>query len=219
MASEPLHFGPGEDGSLRYAVAWRGDDGAVAVGNLVLDGSELVLRGSQHAYGSVERVHVPLADLVGVRIGRTDDDRVLGERSVVIALRSGAEIAVAPLGEAGAVFELADLVAELGARTAARRSAPVVVVLPLQPGTATRARELVAEGPPFDLSDVDVDRHEVFVTEHEVVFLFEGRRAREAVERLLRRPSVLREAVRWRECAAGRPRLGVETYGWQRAEP
>ena len=209
--SSPL----GDRRELRYGVAWRGSDGSQARGSLVLDGAELVLRGSR-AEGSLERVHVPLTQIGTVRIGRNEEDRIRGERSVVIELRDGRTIAIAPIGAAGAVFELADLVVELGAQAVGRETAPVVVVLPLRAGAAPRARKLVAGGPPFDLEEADLDRHTVFVTEHEVVFLFEGERARETLEKLLRRPRVLREAARWRDVLAGRPRLGDESYTWRR---
>ena len=215
MRTEPTSAPAAERRDLRYGVAWRGPDGREACGSLVLDGAELVLRGSG-ADGSVERVHVPLIEVSGVRIGRSEEDRVRGERSVVIELREGGKISIAPIGAAGAVFELADLVVELGAQVAGRDTAPVVVVLPLRAGTAARARELVADGPPFDLEQADLDRHIVFVTEHEVVFLFEGERARETLDRLLRKPRVLREAARWRDVLAGRPRLGEECYAWRR---
>jgi hypothetical protein len=206
---------PGDRLDLRYGVAWRAPDGREARGSLVLDGAELVLRGSG-SEGSLERVHVPLTQVGGVRIGRSEEDRIRGERSVVIELRDGGTISIAPIGAAGAVFELADLVVELGAQAAGRDTAPVVVVLPLRAGAAARARELVADGPPFDLDQADLDRHIVFVTESEVVFLFEGERARETLDRLLRRPRVLREAARWRDVLAGRPRLGEESYSWRR---
>jgi hypothetical protein len=206
---------PSNRHDLRYGVAWRGADGQEARGSVVLDGAELVLRGSR-SEGSLERVRLPLTQVGSVRIGRDERDRIRGERSVVIELRDGGTISIAPIGAAGAVFELADLVVELGAQAAGRDTAPVVVVLPLRAGAAAQARELVAEGPPFDLEQAELDRHIVFVTEHEVVFLFEGERARETLDRLLRRPRVLREAARWRDVLAGRPRLGEESYTWRR---
>ena len=206
---------PGDGHELRYGVTWRGSDGGQARGSLVLDGAELVLRGSR-AEGSLERIHVPLTKIANVRIGRSEEDRIRGERSVVIELRDGGTIAVAPIGAAGAVFELADLVVELGAQAVGRETAPVVVVRPLRAGAAARARELVSDGPPFDLEEAELDRHIVFVTEHEAVFLFEGEHARDTLDRLLRRPRVLREAARWRDVLAGRPRLGEESYTWRR---
>jgi hypothetical protein len=118
----------------------------------------------------------------------------------------------APRGAAGAVFELAALVAARRADEA--RRGRVLVVVPLRTGMAARARELVAAGPPFDLEAAELDRHQVFVTEREAIFLFEGRDVRETVERLIRSPRVLRDLGRWRRCAAGPPRIADETYAW-----
>jgi hypothetical protein len=212
-----LRPAPVEEHQAEYGVAWRDRDGRIAVGSLVLEGAALVLRGSSG--GAVLRERVPLERIAAVRIGRAEAERVRGERSVVLELRGGPTLQVAPLGAAGAVFELADLLAELSAQAAvAPAPTPVLLVLPLRPGAAERACELVAGGPPFDLEQAGLDRHQVFTTEREVVFLFEGEHAREAVERLVRDPQVLREAVRWRACLAGRPRLAEETYAWQRGD-
>lgn len=200
--------------SSEYAVAWRDGDGSVASGRLTFERSTLELRGTGED-GALSRERVPLEQVASVHVGRTDSERVRGERSVVLELRGGTTLTVAPIGAAGAVFELADLVAQLSSEQRGYEGR-VAVVLPLRRGSAARARELVASGPPFDVEHAELDGHQVFVSEREVVFLFEGERAREVVERLLRDPHVLREAVRWRECLAGRPRLADGTYAWRR---
>ncbi|HEX5468224.1 MAG TPA: hypothetical protein VFW80_04155 [Gaiellaceae bacterium] len=205
-----------EDLGAEYGVAWRGRDGTVASGSLALERGELVLRGSANG-GAVKHERVPLDRIAAVRVGRAEAERVRGGRSVVLELRDGGIVPIAPLGVAGAVFELADLVAELSADAAAA-AAPVVVVLPLRAGMSARARALVSSGPPFDLERAGLDRHQVFVTDHEAIFLFEGAHARERVERLLRDPHVLRHAARWRRCIAGAPRLAEESYAWRRQE-
>ena len=75
---------------------------------------------------------------------------------------------------------------------------------------------LVAEGPPFDLESLELERHDVFVGEREVVFLFEGESAPAAVEALSHNPAVLKAALRWRGILAGRPRLLQQRFGWTR---
>jgi hypothetical protein len=194
-------------------VAWRGSDGVVARGSARLEGSGLVLAGSGQN-GAVARERIALGEIETVRIGRAQSERVQGTRSVVLGLRGGTEFSVAPIG-AGQAFELAELVAELSAaeKHASRR---VVVVVPLRAGKADRARELVAGGPPFDIGALELEAHHVFVTEREAVFLFEGTAARETLERLVRSPRVVREAGRWSDCLAGRPRLADESYAWRR---
>ncbi len=205
---------PGSTRSIDYAVAWRNGDGVVATGRLTLESASLVLRG-RDVTGVTKCERVPLERIDAVRVGRTEPERVRGERSVVLQLSGGRTVAVAPIGAAGAVFELADLVAELSSEQRAS-DGRVVVVLPLRRGTAARARELVADGPPFDIEHAELEGHHVFVSEREVVFLFEGEHARETIERLVRDPRVLREAVRWRECLAGPPRVADGTYAWRR---
>ena len=51
----------------------------------------------------------------------------------------------------------------------------LVVIVPLREGTLEKARSLLAQGPPFDLEATDFDRHEVYLTDHEVVFVYEDK--------------------------------------------
>ena len=92
----------------------------------------------------------------------------------------------------------------------------LVVVVPLREGTRDKARSLLAEGPPFDLEATDFDRHEVYVTEREVVFVFES----EALPATLRLPgedpAVWKAAAAWEELMAGKPRRAETAYSWRR---
>ena len=97
-----------------YAVAWRGPDGAIAGGSLELDGADLVLRGALHGGRTVSR-RVPLDRVSAVRVGREPAERVRGAKSVILEVEGVGAIAVAPLGAAGAVFELSELVSSLRA--------------------------------------------------------------------------------------------------------
>lgn len=56
----------------------------------------------------------------------------------------------------------------------------------------------------------------MFLTDREVVFLFEGEDARKTVEELVGDPGIWRAATAWRECLDGRPRLADESYVWAR---
>ncbi len=209
----PSPRGDVDGGSTDYTVAWRCPDGPVAHGSLRVSRLGLVLRGAA-VDGSVMRQRLPLDQVRSVQIGRGAAERIEGERSVVLTLGNGETLAVAPLG-AGEVFELAELVAELTA-TESLDTERVAVVLPLKRGYAERARELVADGPPFDLESTGLDRHHVFVTEREAVFLFEGVAARTSLERLVRSPRTLVAAGRWRDCVAAAPRIAEESYAWRR---
>ena len=50
----------------------------------------------------------------------------------------------------------------------------VVVVAQLQEGARDQASELIAAGPPFEPGALGFERHAVFLSSEEVVFLFEG---------------------------------------------
>jgi hypothetical protein len=113
------------------------------------------------------------------------------------------------------VGELNEFLARLRAEHVVQ--ARVAVVVPIKRGEAEAARQLVEEGPPFEIEDLGLERHHVFVSEREVVFFFEGKSAAPAVNALMRSPDLLRTAVRWRRLLAGRPRIAEERFGWSRA--
>jgi hypothetical protein len=92
----------------------------------------------------------------------------------------------------------------------------LVVVAPLKPGARDAARLLIENGPPFDPATTALTAHEVFLTDREVVFVFEGEDARKTVEELVGDPGVWRAATAWKECLDGRPRLADETFVWAR---
>jgi hypothetical protein len=96
-------------------VAWQEGDGVVTRGSATIDEDDLVLRASGER-GSGVSLHIELRQVADLRIGRSERDRVRGERSVVIELVGGEIVSIAPLGAPGAVFELADLIAARGRR-------------------------------------------------------------------------------------------------------
>jgi hypothetical protein len=99
-----------------------------------------------------------------------------------------------------------------------RASSRLVVVAPLKDGMRERAAELIEDGPPFEPEGNALAGHEVYVTDREVVFVFEAEQPRAALEELAGDPSVWRAARAWREILAGRPRLAQQAYGWSRSE-
>jgi len=193
-----------------YAVVWRTGDGPTSSGRLEFGTDDLVLHGS----GGPDGLRIPFDDLSSVDIGRAADERINGERSLVLERQSCERVLVAALGGVGLLGELTDLLARLRAERAAR--ACVAVVVPIRRGAAEAARRLVGEGPPFDADQLGLERHHVFVSEREVVFFFEGDSAAAAVDALSRSPRVLNAAVRWRGILGGRPRLAEERFGWTR---
>jgi len=81
-----------------------------------------------------------------------------------------------------------------------------------------RAAELVRAGPPFDLAETGIVRHSVYVSAHEVVFVFEGHEVEWIVDQLIDEPFhyELHGALeQWAEIVDGRPRVARERFGWQ----
>jgi len=196
--------------SHEYAAVWRSGDGSTSCGKLEVGADDLVLHGSGE-----DELRIPFDDLSSVEIGRAADERINGDKSLVLERHSCERVLVAALGGVGLLGELTHLLARLRAEHAAR--ACIAVVVPIKRGSAEAARQLVEEGPPFDLERLGLERHHVFVSEREVVFFFEGESASAAVDALSRSPRVLNAAVRWRGILAGRPRLAAEQFGWTRA--
>lgn len=92
----------------------------------------------------------------------------------------------------------------------------LVVVAPLEAGMRSRAEELLREGPPFALDETAFDRHIVFLTDEEVVFVFEGPGETGTLNLPAESLDLLHAAQAWRECLAGRPRVAVTAYSWER---
>lgn len=94
----------------------------------------------------------------------------------------------------------------------------VAVVAPLKYGAYQDAKRLIEDGPPFDPAGTPLIRHEVFLSDSEVVFIFEGPDVSDAVAQLAVDPSVWRAAGEWADVLAGKPRIADESYRWLRAE-
>lgn len=92
----------------------------------------------------------------------------------------------------------------------------LVLVVPLREGAAARARELLAEGPPFELETTELERHEVYLTDREAVFLFEAAGDQPPLRIQAGSPTLRTAAAAWRECMAGRPRKAETAFSWAR---
>jgi hypothetical protein len=195
-----------------YAVVWQTGGGPTSSGRLELGADELILHGA--GQGSLR---IPLEQLSSVEIGRGPSERINGDKSVVLERHSCERVLITALGGVGLLGEITELLARLRAEQAAR--ACVAVVVPIKPGKAEAARGLIHEGPPFDLQQLGLLQHHVFVSDREVVFFFEGDNATTAVEALAHDPAVLKAALRWRGILAGRPRLAEERFSWTQHAP
>ncbi len=204
-----------------YAVVWRGVEGDRFAGKLELGERTLDLEGSDPE-GAPARIRVSYDDLAGVRIGRSPGERMDGRPSLIVELRSGVAVSVAPVGGTGVVFEMGQVLEELVSERAGK-AFRATIVAPIKPGMRARVLELIEKGPPFDPGRTSLERHAVYLTEREAVFVFEGPDVQAFAAQLVRSPSAWRAAVAWERCLAGRPRLAEELYAWDpgrgRSEP
>jgi hypothetical protein len=94
----------------------------------------------------------------------------------------------------------------------------LVVVVPLKDGAHEKARALLAQGPPFDLEATDFDRHEVYLTKREVVFVFESPGSSATLRLPGEDPSVWKAAAAWQQLMAEKPRKAETAYSWARPQ-
>ncbi len=94
----------------------------------------------------------------------------------------------------------------------------LAVIAKLRPDAESRAAELIAKGPPFSPKEIGFERHSVFLTGDQVVFVFEGGRLDELLRGVVKSP-VSSEAFReWELVLDGMPRVAREAYSWERGE-
>jgi hypothetical protein len=97
--------------------------------------------------------------------------------------------------------------------------AQLVVVVPLKPGTADRARELLAEGPPLDLTETRFRAHAVHTTDREVIFVFDSPGAPATLTLPGDDPALWQASAAWRKVMDGKPRVARLAFSWERPEP
>jgi hypothetical protein len=100
----------------------------------------------------------------------------------------------------------------------------VAIVARLKEGSAPRAAQLIAGGPPFDLAEIGLTSHSVFLPAGEVVFVFEAHQVEWMVDSMIDDPfqhEIQRALGQWRAFVDGPPRIAREQFGWRRdgAEP
>jgi hypothetical protein len=195
-----------------YGIVWRRGEHPIARGRLELEGSTLRLVGTDGRDVVTEEIRYE--DLERVRVGRRADERIHGRPSLVLERAAHEPVSFASITEPGVIGELTDRITALQRSYESHRAA---VVLPLFQGSHDVARRLLAEGPPFDLAGVGLERHTVYLTGDEVVFIFEWR-GEASFESLLAQPGVWDVASSWTELAAGPPRLAEAAYTWTRQD-
>jgi hypothetical protein len=196
-----------------YAVTWQQGDDLLRSGRLEVHTHGLAFEGSGEN-GVASELNVEYSDLVDLRIGRVPADRIAGRQTLVLERRVGTPIRIAGVVQPGIVSELAE---QVGSHL--REEQPMsraVVVLPLKQGTREKAAQLLRKGPPFDPDEVGLERHHVFLTDTEAVFVFEADDL-DAAQRLIGDDGIWNAADAWKELVAGPPRLAEDSYSWQRS--
>lgn len=94
----------------------------------------------------------------------------------------------------------------------------LAVVARLKPEAAARAAELIASGPPFDPKAVGFQRHSVYLSSGEVVFVFEGEEVEWMIDDLVDSPFRSPAFEAWRPLLAEPPRPAREAYFWTAAK-
>jgi hypothetical protein len=98
-------------------------------------------------------------------------------------------------------------------RTTYAASERLALVVPLKPGTKPKAESLLAEGPPFDPAGLGLESHEVFLTDHEAVFVFEGVPA-VLLNRSAENETIWDAAAAWEPLFEGPIRFAERAYAW-----
>jgi len=211
----PAGWGHAAAMRVSYAITWQEAEVESRSGRLELKPQGLEFEGSNGNGSAVEEV--PYDDLSAVRIARASGDRLSGRPTLVLERRTGGPIRIASVAQPGIISELAEHLAalHLGGEKALSR---IAVVLPLKEGARERAVAILEHGPPFDPEEAGLERHHVFLTDHEAVFVFEADAA-DAVDRLVSDTTLWAVAAAWKELVAGPPRLAQDVYSWVRALP
>jgi hypothetical protein len=194
-----------------YAAVWAEDEDAPCSGSVALAEEGLTLTGSALPLG--EKRLVRYADVVGVEVLREPSSQLNGYPTLRIKRRDGPPLRVSTIG-LGVLGELNEL---LLAAIASEQPQLVGIIAPLRKRALAEAAALIERGPPFEFAALGVERHDVLLSEREVIFLFEGRQLDETMQRLVRDPSVWQAASGWSRVIAGPPRLAEQRFGWHKA--
>src|SRR6266536_848354 len=94
----------------------------------------------------------------------------------------------------------------------------LIVTATLRQGAEEQARRLVEAGPPFDLDELGLTAHAVYLTASEVVFVFEGEGVERAVSGLVDDPVVSASFAAWAPLTKGTPRIARRVFSWERGQ-
>jgi len=194
-----------------YGVVWKEGSRGPVPGKLELLPRVLRLDGLECTR------EVPYDAVTAIRVGRSASDRINGGASVVVERNFGDPITIATVAQPSVIGEIAERLAAL--RLGARTSRRVVVIVPLEPDAHASVSHLLKQGPPFDPVAIEaLDRHDVFLTSDEAVFVFESHLGTDALVPLLSDPKLWEAVSAWGKHVAGPPRIAEEAFSWSRGE-
>jgi hypothetical protein len=197
-----------------YGVVWREGEHPLARGKLELLPRAMRLDGMTGSEPTTREIAYDY--LSEIRIGRSPEERIDGRPSLVLAPRTGDSFSIASVAQAGVLAEIAERLTALQLGSEGRRR--LAIVLPIREDARDAVRSLVAAGPPFDPEVLGLDRHQVFLTASEAVFIFESPVGAEALEGLLREPELWQSAAAWHDLLDGPPRIAEDVFSWTRTD-
>jgi hypothetical protein len=195
-----------------YGVVWKEGAKPLARGRLELLSRAVRLDGMSGS--EPETREIAYDNLSEIRVGRSTEDRIDGRPTLVLESRFGETLTIASVAQAGVIAEIAERLAGLQLGYEGRRR--LTIVIPLVEGAHDAVRALLADGPPFDPEALGLDRHQVFLTTSEAVFVFESELGAGALEPLLEEPELWKSAAAWHEHVAGPPRIAEDMFSWTR---
>jgi hypothetical protein len=197
-----------------YGVVWREGKQPLARGKLELLPRTLRLEGMTGSEPTTREIAYDY--LSEIRIGRSAEERIDGHTCLVLEPRTGDTLSIASVAQSGVVAEIAERLAALQFGQEVRHR--IAIVLPLRADAHDAVQTLIAAGPPFDPGSIHLDRHLVFLTESEAVFIFESARGADALEPLLQEPTLWQSVAAWHDYLAGPPRIAEDVYSWERSD-
>ena len=113
---------------------------------------------------------IPYGEVLDLRAA-AGQERLGGRPTLVLGRRGADDIRIASVGAPGVISEIVDQVGAMKTGTA-NTAERIAVVVPLRKGKRDKAERLLDQGPPFDPAKMGLESHEVFLSDHEAVFVF-----------------------------------------------
>lgn len=89
----------------------------------------------------------------------------------------------------------------------------IAVIAQIRPGKRDDLERVLDQGPPFDLAAQGFEHHEVFVGDHDVLFIFTGPGAMSQLQRMAASRSLFAHVIRLTGLVSA-PRVLDRTFEW-----